>query len=360
MTGRRGGGGGGGPLCFNPENDEDARAKEEPPPPLFGWPKNPEPSNLRRADEEEMENATSGTQFVLLGFLSHTKLATISFALILAMFIVTLLGNSLLLMVTQVDVSLQTPMYFFLGQLSFVDMCQVLVIVPKAAKDFVTQQKTISLMRCAAQIFLTLNLGGAECLLLAVMSYDRYVAICQPLNYLVLMRKKICVVLSAGAWILSFHYALIKAVYLLPLTYCGSNMINHFFCEFDTVIGYSCSDTSTFEKVSLLLGSSLLLLFPFSVIVTSYIAILLQILRARRSGERSHKALGTCLSHLCVVGIFYGSAILRHLKLRSYYSGEMSQIFSLFCTIFTSTVNPFIYSLRNRDVVAALRKLCRS
>ncbi|XP_062977715.1 olfactory receptor 2M5-like [Elgaria multicarinata webbii] len=276
------------------------------------------------------------------------------------MFIVALLGNSLLLIVIKVDSSLQTPMYFFLSQLSFMDMCQVLVIVPKAAVGFVTQQKTISLIGCAAQIFLILNLGGAECLLLAVMSYDRYVAICRPLQYPVLMRRKICIGMSAGAWISSFHYALMKAIYLLPLSYCGSNVINHFFCEFQILIKFSCSDTSTFEKVSLFLGSNLLLLFPVLVIVASYISILLQILRARRSGERSHKALSTCLSHLCVVAIFYGSAILRHLRPASYYSAEINQFFSALCTIFTSTANPFIYSLRNRDVLAALRKLFRN
>ncbi|XP_034960911.1 olfactory receptor 2T8-like [Zootoca vivipara] len=272
---------------------------------------------------------------------------------------VALLGNSLLLVVIQVDSSLQTPMYFFLSQLSFMDMCQVLVIVPRAAMDFATESKTISLVGCVAQVFLILNIGGAECLLLAVMSYDRYVAICRPLQYPALMRRKLCLVMSASVWISSFHYALMKAIYLLTLSYCGSNVINHFFCEFHVLIKLSCSDTSLFETVSLLIGSHLLLLFPFSIIVASYVSILLQILRAKRSAERSHKALGTCSSHLCVVAIFYGSAILRHLRPASSYSAEMNQIFAALCTIVTSTVNPFIYSLRNRDVLAALGKLFR-
>ncbi|XP_054832411.1 olfactory receptor 2T2-like [Eublepharis macularius] len=257
------------------------------------------------------------------------------------------------------DSALQTPMYFFLSQLSFMDMCQVLVIVPQTAVHLVTQKKTITLFQCAAQIFFMLNIGGAECLLLAIMSYDRYVAICRPLQYPVLMRKRFCLFMSAGAWVTPFPYALIKAIYLLLLSYCGSNVMNHFFCEFPILVKLSCSDTSFFEKVSLFLGGNLFLLFPFSVIVASYVSILLQIMKAHRLAERSHKALDTCLSHLCVVTIFYGSAILRHVNPSSSYPGEQVQIFSALCTIATSTVNPFIYSLRNRDVLAALGKLFR-
>lgn len=304
-------------------------------------------------------NSTSWTEFVLLGFLSQTKIATFAFAAIFLMFVIALLGNSLLLLVIQLDSALQTPMYFFLSHLSFMDMCQVLVIVPQTTVGFVTQKKTITLFQCAAQVFFILNIAGAECLLLAIMSYDRYVAICRPLQYPVLMRKTICIFMSAGVWVTPFLYALIKATYLLFLSYCGSNTMNHFFCEFPIVVKLSCSDTSFFEKVCLFFGGNLFLLFPFSVVVASYTSILLQITKAQRLVEKSHKALGTCLPHLCVVTIFYGSGILRHLKPLSSYPGEQVQIFSALCTIATSTVNPFIYSLRNRDVLLALRKLFR-
>ncbi|XP_077187445.1 olfactory receptor 10AG1-like [Paroedura picta] len=302
-------------------------------------------------------NSTSWTEFVLLGFLSQTKIATLAFAIIFLMFVIALVGNSLLLLVIQLDSALQTPMYFFLSQLSFMDMCQVLVIVPQTTVSFVTQKKTITLFQCAAQVFFTLNIGTAECLLLAIMSYDRYVAICRPLQYAVLMRKIICLFMSAAAWVTTFSYALIKAIYLLFVSYCESNTMNHFFCEFSIVIKLSCSDTSLFERVSLFFGGNLFLLLPFSVIVLSYVSILLQVMKAKRVAERSHKALATCLPHLCVVTIFYGSGILRHIKPLPFYPGEQVQIFSALCTIATSTVNPFIYSLRNREVLSALGKL---
>ncbi|XP_066469123.1 olfactory receptor 2AK2-like [Tiliqua scincoides] len=243
------------------------------------------------------ENTTSWTVFLLVG-LQHQKLPTIFLSVILFMFAIAVMGNGLLLFLIRTDSGLQTPMYFFLSQLSIMDLCQVLTIFPKMTVNFVTQSYGISLYGCAVQIFVTLTVGGAECFILTTMSYDRYVAICRPLQYPVLMRRKICYILSGCAWFGSSLQAMTNALYVLPLPYCKSNVIIQYFCEYPALLRLSCSDYSTYEKITYL-ETSLVLLIPLSIVLTSYIAILLQVLRSH-SSERSHKALGTCLSHLFV------------------------------------------------------------
>ncbi|KAM6473977.1 olfactory receptor 2T10-like [Liasis olivaceus] len=235
------------------------------------------------------------------------------------------------------------------------DLCQVLAIVPLMTMNFATQRYTISLYGCALQIFVTLAVGGAECLILAIMAYDRYVAVCRPLQYPVLLRSKICCIMSVGVWFWSSVQALASSLYVLPLPYCKTNVIIHTLCEYPALLQLSCSDNSAFEK-AVYLGSFLVFLIPVSVIVVSYLAILLQVLGIK-STERSHKALGTCLSHLCVVGFFYGAAILTYMTPISSYSAERAIINSVFTTIFPPMINPFIYSLRNRDVLAAFKKV---
>ncbi|XP_029140415.1 olfactory receptor 2T11-like [Protobothrops mucrosquamatus] len=187
------------------------------------------------------------------------------------------------------------------------------------------------------------------------MSYDRYVAICKPLKYPILMRKSILHVMSVVAWFWSSLQALSCSLYVLPLPYCKSNVIKHYICVYPALLQLSCSDNSIFIRISYG-GSFLVLLLPLSVIFSSYIAILLQVLRVQ-SSERSHKALTTCLSHLCVVGFFYGAAIVNYMTSASSYSAERSMINAVFTTIFPATMNPFIYSLRNQDVLSALKKL---
>ncbi|KAG6539462.1 olfactory receptor [Crotalus adamanteus] len=303
------------------------------------------------------DNTTFWVEFVLVG-LQHQRSPTIFLGFILLMFVIALAGNSLLLLVVKMSSSLQTPMYYFLSQLAFMDLCQILSIVPQMITHFVSQRYTISLYRCVFQIFVTLFMGGSECLILAAMSYDRYVAVCRPLQYATLMRSKICHIISIAAWFWSSVQALNCSLYVLPLPYCKSNVISHIACEYTALIQLSCSDNSAFER-SVYLGTFLVFLIPVSVILASYLAILLQVLRSP-SSERSHKALGTCLSHLCVVGLFYGAAILTYMTPISSYSAQKAMINSLFTTIIPATMNPFIYSLRNRDVLAALRKLFAS
>ncbi|XP_066474095.1 olfactory receptor 2T2-like [Tiliqua scincoides] len=302
----------------------------------------------------ENANGTSWTEFLLVG-LVHLKTPTLFFAVVLSMAFIALLGNSLLLFLILIDSTLHTPMYFFLSQLSIMDMGEILTVVPKMSASFLTQRYAISLSGCAAQIFFTLTMGSSESFVLAVMSYDRYVAICRPLQYPVLMRRTICIIMTVGIWSSSSLIMLVIAVYVQSLPYCESNMIDHFFCEFPALLKLSCTDTSAFEKV-IYFDNVVVIFLPILVILSSYIAILVQVL-SMRSVEGRHKALGTCLSHLFAVSIFLGAAILTYTVPVSSYSSQRSMINSVFITVVPPMLNPFIYSLRNRDVIAALKKV---
>lgn len=311
---------------------------------------------MRNEDKRSMgnENVTSWTEFLLVGLIHH-RTPSIFFAIVFFMASIALMGNCLLLFLIHTNSTLHTPMYFFLSQLACMDMGQILVIVPKMSVNFLTQRSTISLSGCVAQIFLTLTMGSSECFVLAVMSYDRYVAICRPLQYPVLMRRTICLAMTVGIWSSSVLLIMVIALYVLFLPYCGSNMIDHFVCEFPALLKLSCADTSAFEKM-VYVDNVIILLLPISVIVSSYIAILVQ-MSSRHSSKGSHKALGTCLSHLCVVSIFYAASVLTYTAPVHSYSAERSMIYSVCITVVPPLLNPFIYSLRNRDVLAAARKL---
>uniref|UniRef100_A0A8D0GR07 Olfactory receptor n=1 Tax=Sphenodon punctatus TaxID=8508 RepID=A0A8D0GR07_SPHPU len=296
----------------------------------------------------ERENSTFLTEFVLVGLLNEATAQGVPIAVIAFIFIVALLGNSLLLFLIQMDSALHTPMYFFLSQLSFMDLFQLLAVVPKILIVFVFQKNIISLAGCGAQIFFILTMGGAECLLLAVMSYDRYVAICNPLQYPVLMNRRTCLIMTSEFWLGASLNALIHSVYVMRLRYCRSNVINHLFCEVPALLKLSCSDIATYESVVFLSGV-ILLLIPSLVILASYLQILSTVLRMR-SAKGLRKTFGTCSSHLTVVGFFYGAAIFIYMRPSSYHSPEQDKIVSVFYTVVTPMLNPLIYSLRNRDV----------
>ncbi|XP_059570377.1 olfactory receptor 2V1-like [Alligator mississippiensis] len=299
-------------------------------------------------------NETSSTDFILLGLLSQTNVHMFSMAMILLAFIAAVSGNGLLILLIKVDSSLHTPMYFFLSQLAFMDICQTLIVVPKMAADFLTPGNPISAAGCGVQIFLSLTMGGAECLLLAVMAYDRYLAICNPLQYPLLLSKRVCLGLTGGVWIGTCVDALILTASTMHLPYCGSKQINHFFCEVPALLKLSSSDTSHYETL-LCVCSIVMSLIPSSTILASYARILALVLRM--NSTRQQKALATCSSHLTVVGMFYGTAIFMYMRPSPYHSPEKDKILSLFYTIVPPVLNPFIYSLRNRDVLGALRKL---
>ncbi|XP_063148878.1 olfactory receptor 2T27-like [Candoia aspera] len=302
----------------------------------------------------ERTNRTLWTEFVLLGLLNHTVIHTVFWGAILFTFLVALLGNCLFFFVIITGSYFRTPMYFFLSQLSFMDICQTSTIVPKMSVDFWNKGNTISLAGCGTQIFFTIMMGGAECLLLTVMSYDRYVAICKPLHYPVLMSRRLCVAMSAGVWLGAFLNSLMHTLCVLQLPFCESNRVNQFFCTIQALLKLSCSKTSTYEN-GLFLTGIIFLLVPLSIILASYISILLTVL-GMQSVEGRHKAFGTCLSHLCVVGVFYGGASFKYMRPSSYRTPQQDKVASVLCDIVAPMLNPLIYSLRNRDVLAALRK----
>ncbi|XP_075399399.1 olfactory receptor 2T27-like [Tenrec ecaudatus] len=304
---------------------------------------------------ERWINQTTGTDFILLGLFHHIQVPTLVFALIFLVFIMALVGNVVMMILIWLDCRLHTPMYFLLSQLSFMDLIYSSTFVPKIAIDFLSGRNTISFIDCGIQLFLFTTLVGAEYLLLAVMAYDRYVAICHPLRYAILMRPAICGSLVVGTWLGALLNALIHAVYTLNLPYCASREIHHFFCEIPALLKLVCADTSLYEH-SLFFSCVVFLLIPISAIMVSYGQILSTVLGIG-SNLGMKKALATCSSHMIVVTLFYGTAIMKYFLPKAYHTAEQDEAISVFYTILTPMLNPLIYSLRNKDVTGALKKV---
>ncbi|XP_045423462.1 olfactory receptor 2T33-like [Lemur catta] len=301
-----------------------------------------------------MDKRNTSSDFILLGLFKHTRTHLALFAVVLTMAMASLLGNTLMLLLIHQDHRLHTPMYFLLSQLSLMDMMLVSTIVPRMAAGFLTGKKLISPTGCGLQIFISLTLGGGESFLLAAMSYDRYVAVSHPLRYPVLMSLQVCLRMTLGSWSLGAADGLVQAVTSLSLPYCSAHEIDHFFCEAPALVRLACANTSVFEYV-MYICCVLMLLVPFSLILTSYSLILAAVLRMR-STEAVRKAFATCSSHLAVVGLFYGAAIFIYMRPKSYRSTAHDKVVSAFYTIFTPMLNPLIYSLRNSEVKGALER----
>uniref|UniRef100_A0A8C7C5X4 Olfactory receptor n=1 Tax=Neovison vison TaxID=452646 RepID=A0A8C7C5X4_NEOVI len=299
-------------------------------------------------------NQTWITEVILLGFQVDPKLEVFLFAFFLLFYSLTVMGNGLILGLIWLDPRLHTPMYFFLSNLAIVDMSYASSIVPKMLANLIMETKTISFAPCLLQTFLYLALAVTECMSLVVMSYDRYVAICHPLHYTVIMSWRICTILAATCWIFSFLLALVHITLILRLPFCGPQKINHFFCQIMSVFRLACADTRL-NQIVLFEGSVFVLVGPLCLVLVSYMHILLAILRIQ-SKEGRRKAFSTCSSHLCVVGLFFGSAIVMYLAPKSSHSQEQRKILSLFYSLFNPMLNPLIYSLRNWEVKAALRR----
>ncbi|XP_002929183.3 LOW QUALITY PROTEIN: olfactory receptor 2T8 [Ailuropoda melanoleuca] len=297
-------------------------------------------------------NTTS--DFILLGLFNHTGAQLFLSVMVLTIAFASLVGNALMLFLIHQDARLHTPMYFLLSQLSLMDMMLVSTIVPKMAADYLTGQKSISPAGCGLQIFFFMSLGGGECFLLAAMSYDRYVAVCHPLRYPILMSWLLCLKMTVGSWFLGAADGLMQAAATLSFSFCDAHEINHFFCEAPTLLRLACADTVVFEYV-MYICCVLMLLVPFSLILISYILIFAAVLQMH-SREARKKAFATCSSHLCVVGLFYGAAIFIYMRPKSYRLANHDKVVSAFYTIFTPLLNPIIYSLRNSEVKGALRK----
>ncbi|XP_057564399.1 olfactory receptor 2T12-like [Hippopotamus amphibius kiboko] len=301
-----------------------------------------------------MEKGNATSDFILLGIFKHTRPHLFLFMVVLTMAIASLTGNALMLLLIHLDPGLHRPMYFLLSQLSLMDMMLVSTIVPKMAADYLTCNRSISPTGCGLQIFVSLTLGGGESFLLAAMSYDCYVAVCHPLRYPVLLSWRLCFQMTLGSWLLGAADGLMQAAATLSFSFCSAHEIDHFFCEAPTLVRLACADTSLFENV-MYICCVLMLLIPFSLIVTSYSLILSAVLQMR-SQEAHKKAFATCSSHLAVVGLFYGAAIFIYMRPKSYRSANHDKVVSAFYTIFTPVLNPLIYSLRNNEVKEALKK----
>ncbi|XP_046283747.1 olfactory receptor 2T11-like [Marmota monax] len=300
-------------------------------------------------------NRTSTSDFVLLGLLVSTEATGIVFTVIFAIFMVAVTANVVMIVLIQVDSHLHTPMYFLLSQLSIMDTLFICTTVPKLLVDMVSTERTISFVACGIQIFLYLTMIGSEFFLLGLMAYDHYVAVCNPLRYPVLMNRKMCLLLAAGAWFGGSLDGFLLTPITMNVPYCGSHQINHFFCEIPAVLKLACADTSLYETL-MYPCCVLMLLIPISIISTSYALILLTVHRMR-SVEGGKKAFTTCSSHLTVVSIFYGAAFYTYVLPPSFHTPEQDKVVSAFYTIVTPMLNPLIYSLRNKDVMGALERV---
>ena len=301
-----------------------------------------------------MNNYTGQSDFTLLGFFSQSKHPALLAIVIFVIFLMALSGNALLILLIVSDTHLHTPMYFFISQLSLMDMMYISVTVPKMLMDQVLGSHKISAAACAMQMFLYLTLVGSEFFLLAAMSYDRYVAICHPLRYPVLMNHRVCLLLLSVCWLLGSLDGFILTPITMTFPFCGSREIHHFFCEVPAVTKLSCSDTWLYETL-MYVCCVLMLLIPVTVISGSYSSILLTVLRMN-SAEGRKKALATCSSHMTVVLLFYGAAVYTYMLPASLHTPEKDMVVSVFYTIVTPLLNPLIYSLRNKNVTEAMKK----
>ncbi|XP_053422135.1 olfactory receptor 13C7 [Nycticebus coucang] len=304
---------------------------------------------------------TSVTEFVLLGLSAHPKLEKTFFVLILSMYLVILLGNGVLILATILDSRLHTPMYFFLGNLSFLDICYTTSSVPLILDSFLTPRKTISFSACAVQMALSFAMGCTECVLLSMMAFDRYVAICNPLRYPVVMSKAAYIPMAAGSWVAGTSASMIQTSLAMRLPFCGDNVINHFTCEILAVLKLACTDISV-NVISMGVTNVIFLGIPVLFISFSYVFIIATILRIP-SAEGRKKAFSTCSAHLTVVVVFYGTILFMYGRPKSKdplgadKQDLADKLISLFYGVVTPMLNPIIYSLRNKDVKAAVRNL---
>ncbi|XP_021044891.1 olfactory receptor 2Z1-like [Mus pahari] len=302
-------------------------------------------------------NQSEFSNFILVSIFIRSGSPKLLFSLVAVMFIIGLLGNTILLFLIWLDSRLHTPMYFLLSQLSLLDVCLPLITIPKMVSEFPKEKSFISFGGCAGQIFFLTMMGVAEGVLLALMSYDRYVAVCQPLQYPLLMRHQVCLAMVASSWIAGVFNAFIQTSITLTFSYCASRIVDHFFCEVPALLKLSCSDTSTYE-LALSVSGVLILMFPLLLIIASYGHVLRAVLHMH-SQEARNKTFTTCSSHITVVGLFYGAAVFMYMIPGSYHSPHLDNMVSLFYSLVTPTLNPLIYSLRNREVRIALLNVIR-
>ncbi|KAM6224109.1 olfactory receptor 6F1-like [Rhynchocyon petersi] len=303
----------------------------------------------------DMPNQTTVTEFIFLGFSGGPWLQLTLFVMFLIVYLLSLTGNTLIIFIVVMESTLQTPMYIFLGNLSFLEIWYTTATVPKLLATCLSQIVTISVSGCVAQYYFFFSMGATECILLAVMAYDRYLAICNPLRYSVLMNLQICLRFSAGSWMGGFIAPLLPTILISYLNFCGPQKINHFFCDSDPIFKLSCSDTFLVEALGYTC-SSVVILSSFLLTMSSYGHIVLTIIRLS-SREARKKTFSTCASHLTVVTIYYGTIIFAYVRPPAKYNFTIGKVVSVFYCVVTPLVNPLIYTLRNKDVKKAFRKI---
>ncbi|XP_036989875.2 olfactory receptor 5M10 [Artibeus jamaicensis] len=304
-----------------------------------------------------VQNHTMVAEFILLGLTDDPVLEKILFGVFLVIYLITLTGNLCMIVLIRTNVHLQTPMYFFLSHLSFVDICYSSNVTPSMLYNFLSDQKTISYAGCFLQCLLFIALVITEFYILASMALDRYVAICSPLHYSTRMSKDTCTSLVMVCYVFGFLNGLSQALLTFHLSFCGSLEINHFYCADPPLIMLACSDTHV-KTMAMLVVAGFTLSSSLLVILLSYLFILAAILRIR-SAEGRHKTFSTCGSHLTTVTIFYGTLFCMYLRTPSVRSVEESKIIAVFYTFLSPMLNPLIYSLRNKHVIHALQQMMR-
>ncbi|XP_057566202.1 olfactory receptor 2L2-like [Hippopotamus amphibius kiboko] len=306
----------------------------------------------------ERNNKTITTDFILLGLWPELGHLVILICLILLVYWMAVVGNAVLILLIWLDSHLHSPMYFLLSQLSLIDLALISTSVPKMLTDFFSGERIISQVGCGTHIFFSITLGIAECLLLTLMSYDRYVAICNPLRYSVIMSHITCKKMVIGSWAGGAITSLVHTAYTMHLPICHPREIPHFLCEGMALLKLTCEDLSAYLK-SVMVSSFLVVLIPLSLILASYTLIFLAVLRMNSPEGRS-KALATCSSHLCVVILYFGPAILVYMRPGSSKTPKLNQSLFMFNAILTPMLNLLVYSLRSKDVIEALKSIAIS
>ncbi|XP_039717388.1 olfactory receptor 1G1-like [Pteropus medius] len=304
---------------------------------------------------QETRNQTRISDFLLLGFSEHPEQQPLLFGLFLGTYLVTVLGNLLIILAIGSDQHLHTPMYFFLANLSFIDTCFSSTIVPKLLANIQTQDHTISHTGCLVQMYFFMALALLDDFLLAVMAYDRYVAICLPLHYTTIMCPQRCLLLVATSWLCGHFLAFSLTLLMSQFSFCASHSIQHFFCDLLPLLRLACSDTHVFH-IMMFSEAALSGVVPLTCVLVSYVHIIHTILRVPSAGGK-HRVFSTCGSHLSVVTLFYGTVFLVYFQPSSSYSADTGMVASVMYTMVTPMLNPFIYSLRNRDMKGALWRL---
>ncbi|XP_032656175.1 olfactory receptor 10A4-like [Chelonoidis abingdonii] len=304
--------------------------------------------------DTDWRNQTFSTEFILLGFGNLPQLQILLFLLFIVIYIVTMMGNILIIALVMADQYRHTPMYFFLGNLSCLEICCASTILPRMLDSSLTEDRTISVQVCIAQLDFFRSLVAVKCSLLSVMSYDRYLAICKPLQHAALLNGRLCFWLAAGSWVSGFGACTITECWISQIIFCGPNEIDHFFCDYNPLVKLSCSDTSLMALVTFLF-SSILTQLPILLTLASYMRIIATIQRIPSTTGRQ-KAFSTVSSHLIVVTLYHGMLIFVYLLPDTKTLKDLHKVFSLFYTVLIPLVNPLIYSLRSKEVKEALRK----